>query len=369
MVLLLLSWGSWLTLVHVKFADHVATAPRRHGPFISILKPLKGLHEGLPENLESFFLQDYRDFEILFSVADANDAVIPVIRALQQKYPDVHAELLVGDVKVGANPKVNNLVRAYASAKADLLLISDSNIRVTPGYLRNVVQALKPDTGVVTALIAGRNAQGSGGMLETLHLNTFCTRGMLLASFFGRPCVLGKSMLIRRSTLERFGGMGVLGQYLAEDYMTAEAMHHLGLKVSLMTEPVGQHIGPYRFEQFWSRHVRWGRIRKCHAPMVFMFELASSPVIAAGLGAFGLWKLGGVSPLDFWAAYLALAFVCDAMMMEALGERIGLRTPLVWLAREIIWIPLWLTIAANNEIAWQGNRLTLHAGGLVKKAA
>ena len=44
-------------------------------PPVSILKPVHGNEAQLKENLESFFLQDYPQFEILFAADEADDAV------------------------------------------------------------------------------------------------------------------------------------------------------------------------------------------------------------------------------------------------------------------------------------------------------
>src|SRR3989344_3043795 len=124
---------------------------------VTILKPLKGVDPALEANLESFFLLDYPEYEIFFSVADPNDPALKVVRRVLRRHPDVKARVLVGAVELGLNPKVNNMVLSYDRASHDLILISDSNVRVKPDYLTRVVAHMDRDVGIVTAVVAGRD--------------------------------------------------------------------------------------------------------------------------------------------------------------------------------------------------------------------
>ena len=56
-------------------------------PPVTIFKPLKGVDEGLEENLRSFFQLDYPVYQLLFGVADADDPAIAVVRQLQARVP------------------------------------------------------------------------------------------------------------------------------------------------------------------------------------------------------------------------------------------------------------------------------------------
>ena len=170
----------------------------------------------------------------------------------------------------------------------DWVLISDSNVRVNPDYLKRLVAHLSPGVGMVTAVIAGQDASGVGGNLEATYLNTFYARGMNIAAGFGRVCVVGKSMLFQRSTAKRFGGMRTLGCYLAEDYMAGEAMRRLGLQVVIACDPVEQVIGEYSFDSFWKRHLRWGRIRKRHGMSAFALEPLTGAFVSGVLGAVSM---------------------------------------------------------------------------------
>src|SRR5262249_8531274 len=160
-----------------------------------------------------------------------SDPAASVVRSLMARYPKINAKLLVGIIEAGLNPKVNNMLRSYDCAKYDLILISDSNVRVGSGYLKRMVAHMSTSIGMVTSVVAGVSPKGLGGALEATYLNTFYARMMHFTARCGESCVVGKSMLFRKSIAKRFGGIRTLACYLAEDYMAGEAMKKLGYEV------------------------------------------------------------------------------------------------------------------------------------------
>ncbi|MDR3606200.1 MAG: ceramide glucosyltransferase [Oligoflexia bacterium] len=358
-------WGTWLALRHV-----AQTPPHLDRPFnlfpVTVLKPLKGAESGIFENLASFFRLDYPNYEIIFSVADANDPVVPVIQRLIADHPAAPARLIVGDLWIGPNPKVNNMIRGYREAKYDWVVISDSNVRVAPDYLKRMVAHLDLGVGIMTSLVAGQNAEGIGGNLEATFLNTYYARGMSLAFAVKQPVVLGKSMMFRKSVAARFGGLEVLSRYLAEDYICGEAVRQLGLRTVMATDPVAQHIGQYSFSSFWARHIRWGRIRKMQSPLLFWFEPFLGIFASAIFGALAFQRLFGISPVLFACIHLTLWSVCDLLLMRRLGQKVEVKMPLFWFGRELLGLPMWLHIASGNTVNWRGERLKLQSGGILE---
>ncbi len=341
-------------------------------PPVSVLKPLTGIEPGLRKNLESFFLQDHPNFELIFCVADKSDSSCFIVKRLMSRYPKVKARLIVSNKEVGPNPKVNNLYGAYYRAIYDHIVISDSNVRVPPHYLREMVSNLRPDVGVVTSLVTATGVQGLGGHLEAAYLNTVLARLMPIGHFFGLPLVLGKSMLLRRSIAEQFGGLDFLGRYLAEDYMTGVAMKELGLKVALAPTPVEQYIGNRTMKTFWSRHVRWGRLRKAHAFWGYLIEPILGVVLPGLLGAWGMHTLVG---LGFWTVFFfhfVLCATCDVIIFAEAPTRGTAPNAFLfagaWFLREWLAIPLWVHTLFGKTVEWRGRRLELKAGGTLRMA-
>ncbi len=358
-------FGTRTTLKSLAISPSHLDAPFNLYP-VTVLKPLKGADSGLSENLETFFHLDYPKYELIFSIADNRDPALQIISRLLQKYPFVPARLIIGDVEAGANPKINNMVKGYREAKYDWLLISDSNIRVSPDYLKRLVAQLDPGVGIITSLVAGQNGEGLGGHLESSFLNTFYARGMGLAFSTGMPIVMGKSMMFRKSTAERFGGIKILARYLAEDYMAGEAIRHLGLKVVLSCDPVVQHIGTYSLKSFWQRHIRWGRLRKTQSPLTFYLEPFFGCLISGILGSLALSHWTSVSSVVFMAAHLGIWSLCDFLMIKRMGQKIEARLPWFWFLRELLSLPLWVHIASGSTVDWRGRKLKLQAGGILE---
>ena len=363
--LAILLYSTWLTWKHCKTVPPHLDAPFGLYP-VSILKPLKGADQGLRENLESFFQLDYPCYELLFSVADRRDPACKIVEELIRSYPSVQAELIIGDIAIGPNPKVNNLIKSYEKATHDWLLISDSNIRVEKSYVKRLVAQLDSSVGILTSVVTGRNSFGWGGHLESIYLNTYYARGMLLVSKLNHPCVVGKSMLFRRSTAERFGGIRSLACYLAEDYMAGEAILKLGLQVKVAIDPLHQYIGRYSIKDFWLRHIRWGRIRKAQAPVGFLFEpvLGAVPSGILGAAAFHSWM--EIPPSLFILIHLLLWSACDFWVLRSLRIKLHFRVPIAWFTRELLHLPLWIQTLLGNTVHWRGRKLRLQAGGLIE---
>lgn len=310
---------------------------------------------------------DYPEYELLFTVGEAEDPAVKIVQELQRKYPSVSSELIVSETSDEVNPKINNLLDSYKKAKWDLLLISDSNIRVQPHYLRRLVPDFRGNVGIITGVVAGVSPRGLGGFLEASYLNTFFTRWMFVTKHLGVPSVVGKSMLFRKQTIERIGGIKTLGSYIAEDYMAGHAMRKLDLRIELMRSPVEQYIGIYSLKQFWKRHLRWGRIRKSIAPIAFLAEPLFFSSISGVAGAFALGNWFDITFLEAWGLHMIAWAIMD-LSLHSLSDRFSMQALGAWFVREALALPLWGSILFGHTVDWRGARYRLLQGGLVEGA-
>ncbi|MEW6336079.1 MAG: ceramide glucosyltransferase [Acidobacteriota bacterium] len=348
----------------------MAFAQRRHlaGPSpgppgtrggVSILKPLKGVDAGLEGNLASFFTLDYPEYEVLLGVRDADDPAVDVARRVAAAHPRVPSRVVVDGREVGLNPKVNNLANLARHARHDLLLISDSNVRVDPGYLEDLVSHLGEEgVGLVSSPIrAGRGAT-VGGEIESFQLNTFVMGGVAaLHELFGGVCVVGKSMLISKSVLDRLGGFRFLGRYLAEDQVCGEAVARLGLRVALSSRPIENTLGLLDVRGFLARHLRWARIRRRMSPAGYAGELLLQPVF---LAAIGLAIMRDVRSAALLGAAVAASSLIGLVSERAAGvRRHPLAYPLLVLARDLLVGCCWAVPFFTRRVAWRGNRFVL----------
>jgi ceramide glucosyltransferase len=330
-------------------------------PAVSILKPMRGVDDGLEENLESFFALDYPAYEIVLGVDDAADPALAVARRVARRHPEVASTIVVDGGRVGANPKVNNLANISRHARHDVLLISDSNVRVRPDYLRDLVANLeRPGVGLVSSPIRGCAAGGPGGALESLQLNGFVMGGVAaMHRVFGGVCVVGKSMLLRRATLERIGGFPRLAGFLAEDQVCGQEVAALGLRLALSSQPVDNMLGRVSIRDFAARHLRWARIRRRIAPLGYAGELLLNPVFLAALAAVA--APGAATALTFLAALLVRSAL-DAGAERAAGVvRPLAHYPAAVLAKDLAIGVLWAVPFFSRTVAWRGRRFVIGA--------
>jgi ceramide glucosyltransferase len=86
-------------------------------PPVTVLKPLYGLEPQLESNLESFFLQDYPKFELIFGARDASDPALNVVEALRQKYPHIKSRVVFSGEREYPNAKVFSLEKMMPSIR------------------------------------------------------------------------------------------------------------------------------------------------------------------------------------------------------------------------------------------------------------
>jgi ceramide glucosyltransferase len=328
-------------------------------PPVSILKPLKGADESLADNLRTVFRQDYPGFEVVFSVRDADDPAIGVARAVAAEFPGVPSRVVIDGRCVGANPKVNNLANALVHARHGVILINDSNVAVPPGHVREfAAHLLQPGIGLVSSPIRGHGGRGMGARLESYQLNTFVMGGVAATHRRLRlPCVVGKSMGLRRADLERLGGFAHLSRFLAEDQVCGEEVHGLGLRTAVCATPVDNVLGRLDVREFSRRHLRWARIRRHISPAGYAAEILLNPVFLGLVGAALLR-----TPLAAATAAVAL------LAMSALGawsERsLGVRRSLLAYAplealRAVLTGILWPVPFFSRHVSWRGHRFRL----------
>ncbi len=329
-----------------------------HTPPVSVLKPLKGMDEGLEANLRSFFEQDYPEFQLIFGVADADDPAIGVVKKLMEEYPSQDAALVVGTPAFGLNPKVENLAAMEPRRKHEVILISDSNVRARPTYLRETACYLAdPSVGLVTNIFAGVGEKRLGATLENLQLNGFVA-GNLAAAFALRiTCVVGKSMMmpVRRSMA--LGGLASVRNLLAEDQAIGVKVRKAGYAIRLSHHVIDNVNESRDLKWFLNRHSRWLKIRYQMATPTYMIEPLSNLTF---LGV--LWAIASGSPMAWGglAALWTLGVARDAVQTKWLrGTFPKLRDLPLSLVKDLFMLPIWLDSLVNRRITWRGHKLVV----------
>src|ERR1700747_976171 len=195
-------------------------APSDFTPPLSILKPIYGLDRETYQNYASFCLQDYPDYEILFCVSDDRDPAIPVIAELARNFPERKIKLIVGSEPLGVSDKVNKLCRMVREAAHETVVVSDSDVRVEPQYLRAIAGPFRdPKIGAVTCLYRGLTDGSLAANLEAIGNSTYFTAGVLMAWTLGDvDFTLGATMATTKTRLAEIGGFESLVDHFSDDY-------------------------------------------------------------------------------------------------------------------------------------------------------
>jgi ceramide glucosyltransferase len=186
-------------------------------PPITILRPVCGIENNIEETLSSGLRLAYPNYETIFCVASGSDPIIPVLQRLIDAHPHADARMLIGDDPISKNPKLNNLVKGWATTSHDWIVMADSNVLMPSDYIEKLLSVWSPGTGLVCSPPAGVAPEGIWAELECGFLNTFQARWQLAADSVGLGFAQGKTMLWHRDIVEAAGGIGTLASELAED--------------------------------------------------------------------------------------------------------------------------------------------------------
>lgn len=325
---------------------------------ISILKPLSGLDLGLEANLRTFFEQDYPSFEILFAVRNQSDPAAQVVSRLQKEYPKVPSQLVITCDPPYPNAKVFSLDRMLSAAANDLVVMSDSDIRVTPDLLRTVAAEFQ-DAHLGVATCPYRAVPGSSfwSCLEAIGMNTDFWGGALVARMLeGMRFAVGPTIAARRSVLHDIGGFWRLKDYLAEDFVMGKFAAEAGHGVILSSYVIEHHIGSATFSENVAHRLRWARSTRRSRPAGYVGQLFTMPLPLALL-------VCALSPS--WWPIFPLALLVRASAAYSVSQRV-LRAKLNWFLlpiEDLMGFCFWLAGFFGNTISWRGRRYRLFGDG------
>jgi ceramide glucosyltransferase len=351
-----------------RFLFALAPRPAASLPPITLIKPLKGEDLDLEENLASFCRQDYPCYQILFCLSSPDDPALAAVSRLKKAFPGTDIEVVVSKSRIGYNPKVNNMANAYPFAKYDLLLMSDSDIRVEPDFLKRMAAPFAdPSVGLVTSFYQASGARGLWGCMESLSINAHFLPQAACAAHFGMRFAMGAAMMVRRQAFEASGAFPNLADHLADDFWLGESVREAGWRLETAAGCVDSIPGIGSGRGHFNHLVRWARtIRLCQPAGFYAsliqhgFSLLTLRMLVHGPDAAGLALLAGI-----WAAKAAAA--------SALGAGLGGRQPAraLWLLPLSEWFSFaaWIGACASNTVVWRGELFIVRAQGQLEPTA
>jgi ceramide glucosyltransferase len=333
-------------------------------PAVTIIKPLFGNEQALLNNLSGFCSQDYPGaIQYLFGVHDKNDAALVVLESLRRLHPTASMSVVADARLYGPNRKMSNIMNMLPHSQHDILVFADSDVGVSPDYLRRVVGELQqPGVGLVTCLYRGVPDPGFWPRLSANASNYHFLPSVVMGMALGlaRPC-FGQTIALRRVTLDEIGGFGQFTHHLAEDHAIGAAVRNLGLKVVVPRMLVTHACVETSATQLVSHELRWSRTIRTIDPLGYLGSVLTHPLAFALLAS-------AFSEASWWSLPLVFVALCTRLALKLQLDRALGQT---W--RDLWLIPLWdlasfaifMISFLSKRVVWRGYPFNVGRDGLL----
>lgn len=357
-------WGVFVCALFFRSRLARADAAPAVWPPVTLLKPVYGLEKKLSANLRSACLQDYPQYQVVYSVQRQDDPALPLLLELQNEFGPEKVAVVRSNANVGVNGKINNLSGALPHARHELLVISDSDVLLRSDFLRRIVAPLAdPDVGAVSTFFRGRDAEAWYEQMEQLTLNADHFAMAMLASATGLfDFCFGASTALSKQTLAAIGGFEALGDFLAEDTEMGRRVIGLGKRLVDIPYVVDTTIDLASPAQWWQKQTYWEQNTRVAVPGAFVASLLLRVIpfalvfaAARGWDPLGLWVLG--------FAALARLVAVVAVLGVALADAGGLR--MIWLVpiKDVLSLIWFVRAFAKRRVVWRGVEMALTSDG------
>jgi ceramide glucosyltransferase len=249
------------------------------------------------------------------------------------------------------------------------VVISDSDVRVGPDYLRTVVAPLKnPKVGAVTCFYVPTDVKTFTERLQTIGMMSDFYAGILVAwQLDGVKFALGPTIATTRTRLAGFGGYQAIENQPGDDLLVGRLIAEQGYRVELLAYSVEAVADYHSLFDLVQKRLRWIIVMRHmrpwgHLGLVFTWGLfwalaaiAVHPTLPVALGYLG--------------AYLILR-----LTLTCLVGSWGLKLRGLW--KELVLVPVWDTLAlgiwlasfARKTVRWRGAQYYIRDGMLVPAA-
>jgi ceramide glucosyltransferase len=345
-------------------------------PALSVLKPLHGMEPGLERNIESFFEQDYPEFELLFCARHESDVGLQLARRVGARYPQVEARYVTCGEPTSKfhNAKVYSLAKLDSVAKHQLFITSDADVRVRKDYLLRMAQNLKdPRMGLASCVYLGTTDRGAkagfSAQLDAVGKSVEMTSGVLVADMLeGTKFALGASMAVRKDAFEKAGGFEELGQFYADDFVLGNRLAAQGVGVRMATHVIRLMVQDTPFGLSFRNQLRWMQSTRRSRPFG---HLGTGLTFAMPFGLLGLaWGLlSGHALLGVvWLVGTVLnRWLQAGPVLQVMGDEHWVRGMLLYPLRDMLGSVLWLGSYGGDKFYYRGKIYTLKGGGRVEE--
>ena len=336
----------------------VDAVPETELPPVTILKPIHGAEQELAENLESFFRQKYPDFEVIFGVRDTGNPAYRVAEEVRARHPEVPSRIVISGPPAWPNAKVFSLDKMIAATSRSFFIISDSDVRVEPEFLRNTIAPLlDPKVGLITCMYRGIPAADFWSSLEALGLSVEMSSGVMVADMLeGMRFALGPAMSARRDAIEAIGGIAATADYYSDDFELGNKIWAKGYRVLLSHHVVNNVLTPRPLLRTLGDQLRWMKSTRYSRPAG---HVGTGLTYAVPFGVLGLIAAG---PLGHWGwgfgllgiTYLNRLLHCAIVGSSVVDDRRAISHCWIYPIRDLLGFLTWMASFTSRKFYWRG---------------
>jgi ceramide glucosyltransferase len=342
-------------------------------PPVSVLKPLHGTEEGMEQNIESFFEQNYPEFELLFCARHASDEGLKLAERVGQRYPHVVAryETCGEPMPKFHNAKVYSLAKLDSVAKYEIYITSDADVRVQKDYLQRMVQTLKdPHIALASCIYLGtaHAEAGFSSRLDAVGKSVEMSSGVLVATMIeGTKFALGATMALPKKSFQDVGGFDVLGEFYADDFVIGNRLAAQGKGVRMASHIIRLMVQDSPFWLSFRNQLRWMQSTRRSRPWG---HFGTGLTFAMPFGLLGLlWGLlsgHALLGLLWLAAMVVNRWLQAGAILTVLGDPERLYYAMIYPLRDLLGSLLWLGSYGGENFYYRGKVYKLKEGGRVE---
>ncbi len=358
------------------FITSARRKPPRSAGGVTLMVPVCGIDEGAFDNWASLCRQDHPDYEVLFGVMDAKDPAVPILEKMIRQFESGSMKSGARRIRLhfcpealGANHQISNLIHLFKIAENEIIILADSDIRVTPDYLRRVTGPLKdPRVGVVTCGYLDRAPKSLGAAMAAFGRGLDFIPAVLVARRIDRGLkfAIGPTIATRKTVLKRVGGLERCLNRIGSDYHIGRLASEAGFKVELSDYVLGNDCGRERISDVFLRELRWARTIRLNRGLQYY----GMGVCYGTVYALPLWWLSG---FQAWAAWTMMAVIASRLLQVLVSMR-ALNAPrlMFWLwalpLRELMNVAIWFGGGFGRRVYWRGRRLRIGVKGVLAES-
>jgi len=348
--------------------ERIATETKTLPP-VSLLKPVHGAEPHLRENIESFFVQHYPAYEVIFAADEENDAALDIIREVAARHPKINCRILVTGPPQFPNPPASSFTRMAEIALYDILVTSDSDVEVGRDYLSQIVPPmLDPSVGMLTCLYRGKNAGGFWSAMDAIGMSIEMTAGVVTANLLeGMKFGLGPTIVTRKDSVAKIGGYRVTAEYFSNDFVIGNFIEKAGYRVVLSRHIIDHVVPPMTFQRMWDRQVRWAKGTRWSRPkghfgtgLVFAMPYGILGLLAGAMT--GHWLLGLSL---FVAAILNRMIESWTIGWGVVRDPVAFKRAWLYPLRDLLGFAVWCASYLSKRAVWRDKRYQLVKGGRI----